>query len=153
MMPKVGDAAPDFTLPSTRGEIRLSALRGRPVIVYFYPKDDTSGCTREAQDFSAHAEAFAALGITVIGISKDSLDRHRRFAEKYGLAITLASDAENDVAERYGAYGEKKLYGRIYRGITRSTFLIDAKGRIAAIWPKVKVAGHVEDVLKAAQAL
>ncbi len=148
-----GDAAPDFTLPGDDGEISLTSLKGRKVALYFYPKDDTSGCTKEAQDFSALAADFAAAGIEVIGVSKDSVASHAKFRAKYGLAPRLGSDKDSDVIERYGAWVQKSMYGRTYMGVDRSTFLIDGEGRLARIWRKVKVPGHAAEVLAAAKAL
>ncbi|GAB4266395.1 MAG: peroxiredoxin [Pararhodobacter sp.] len=149
-----GDLAPDFTAPTQTGEsLTLSALRGKPVVLYFYPRDDTPGCTTEARDFTALADQFAALGVAVIGVSKDSVEKHGKFAAKHGLGVTLVSDEETGICEAYGTWGEKKMYGKTVLGITRATFLIDAEGRIARIWPKVKVAGHAEEVLAAARAL
>ncbi|MDB6453577.1 peroxiredoxin [Falsirhodobacter sp. 20TX0035] len=142
--------APDFTLPSTDGEITLSALGGK-VVLYFYPRDDTPGCTLEAQDFDRLAPQFAAAGAKVIGISRDTLASHQKFCGKHGLGITLASDT-GTVAEDYGVWVEKNLYGKKSMGIERSTFLI-ADGRILSEWRKVKVAGHAEAVLAAAQTL
>ena len=157
MTPDIGDAAPDFTLPGTDGKdeftVTLSALRPAPVVLFFYPRDNTSGCTREAKDFSALRDSFDDLGVRVFGISKDSIASHRRFIEKQGLTVPLLSDAESDVAERYGVWKEKKMYGRTFFGIERSTFLIDGNGRIARVWRKVKVAGHAEAVLDAARDL
>ncbi len=154
---EIGDTAPDFTLPGTDGAeeftVTLSALRPAPVVLFFYPRDNTSGCTREAKDFSALKDAFDALGVKVFGISKDSIASHRRFIEKQGLTVPLLSDAESDVAERYGVWQEKKMYGRTFFGIERSTFLIDGAGRIARAWRKVKVPGHAEAVLAAAREL
>ena len=149
-----GDMAPDFTLPRDGGtEVTLSALRGQHVVLYFYPRDDTSGCTKEAQGFTAAAEDFTESGATVLGVSKDTVAKHEKFRDKHDLGVVLLSDAENDVCERYGVWVEKSMYGKTYHGIERATFLIDRDGRIAQIWRKVKVPGHVEAVLEATRAL
>ena len=124
-----------------------------PAVIYFYPKDDTAGCTREAQDFSAAGEAFAAAGASVLGISKDTPARHGKFATKYGLTVTLASDLGGSVCDAFGVWGEKSLYGRTYMGIERATFLFGVDGRLVRAWRRVKVAGHVQAVLAAVQAL
>lgn len=153
-MPETGDIAPAFTLPRDGGgEVSLADFAGKPVVVYFYPRDDTPGCTTEAIEFSAEAEAFAAAGAVVIGISKDSVKSHEKFRDKHGLGLILASDETSDTAERYGVWREKAMYGKTFLGIERATFLIGADGRIARAWPKVKVAGHVAEVLAAARAL
>jgi thioredoxin-dependent peroxiredoxin len=153
-MTDVGQPAPDFTLPRDGGgEVTLSALRPKAVVLYFYPKDDTSGCTAEAQGFTEHGAAFEAAGAVVVGLSKDSVKSHDKFDAKYGLGIILASDEGSDVCERYGTWVEKSMYGKKYMGIDRSTFLIDGTGTIARVWRKVKVPGHVEEVLEAVRAL
>jgi len=149
-----GAKAPDFTMPATGGRtVSLKELKGKPFVLYFYPRADTPGCTKEACAFQEGLPDFSNLGVTVIGVSKDSMKALEKFAEKYGLAFPLASDPEAKVIEAYGAWGEKSLYGRKYMGIERSTVLVDAKGKIAKHWPKVKVPGHAEDVLKAVQVL
>ena len=149
-----GDVAPAFKLPATDGrELTLDGLKGRKVVLYFYPKDDTSGCTREAQDFDALREAFAACDTEVIGVSADGLSSHDKFKTKYGLDLTLASDEAKGALEAYGVWVEKSMYGRKYMGVERSTVLIDRDGRIARVWPKVKVPGHAQEVLEAARAL
>ena len=150
----VGDLAPDFDLPTDGGgQAKLADFKGRKLVLYFYPKDDTTGCTNEAKGFSELAGEFAKAGTTVIGVSKDSVKSHDRFKAKYGLDFTLASDVEGNTVEAYGAWVQKKLYGREYMGIDRSTFLIDGDGRIRKLWRKVKVGGHVAEVLAQAQAL
>ena len=149
---KVGDAAPGFTLPRDGGgKISLSSLKGKTVVVYFYPKDDTPGCTKEAIGFTEKISDFEAAGATVIGISKDTVAKHEKFRDKHGLKVILASDEDGAVCESYGVWVEKSLYGRKYMGIERATFLVDPSGRIVKIWHKVKVAGHVEEVLDAAR--
>ncbi len=149
-----GTPAPDFTLPRDgEGTVTLSALRPGKVVLYFYPRDDTPGCTTEALDFTALRAEFAAAGTTVIGISKDSAASHDKFCRKHGLGIILASDEHGTSCEDYGVWGEKSMYGKTFLGITRATFLIDGSGRIAQVWPKVKVAGHATEVLEAARAL
>lgn len=149
-----GTTAPDFTLPTDGGgSITLSDLRGHPVVVYFYPKDDTSGCTKEAIAFTDLADAFAAAGATVIGISPDSPAKHDKFKAKHDLKVQLAADEEKTTIEAYGVWVEKSMYGRKYMGVERATFLVDADGKIAKIWHKVKVAGHAEAVLEAVKAL
>jgi peroxiredoxin Q/BCP len=141
-------------MPATGGRtVSLKELKGKPFVLYFYPRADTPGCTKEACAFQEGLPDFSKLGVTVIGVSKDSMKALEKFAEKYGLAFPLASDPEAKVIEAYGAWGEKSLYGRKYMGIERSTVLVDAKGKIAKHWPKVKVPGHAEDVLKAVQVL
>jgi peroxiredoxin Q/BCP len=150
---KPGDKAPDFDLPSDSGRVSLAALKGKTVVLYFYPKDDTPGCTNEAKDFSALAAEFAKAGATVVGVSKDTAAKHGKFRAKHDLKVELGSDAESDVIERYGAWVEKKLYGREYMGIDRSTWLIDGDGVIRRVWRKVKVGGHAAEVLKAVQDL
>lgn len=146
-----GVKAPAFSLETDgNGKVSLKDFAGKPVVVYFYPKDDTPGCTTEALDFSAKASAFKKLGIPIIGISKDSVRSHDKFKQKHRLAVMLASDPEGKVVEAYGSWVEKSMYGRTYMGIDRSTFLIDAKGKIARMWRKVKVRGHAEEVLAAA---
>ena len=145
-----GAAAPDFDLETPDGRVRLADFAGKTLVLYFYPKDDTTGCTREAQAFTELAPEFAKAGVTVIGVSKDSVAQHRKFSDKYGLTIPLASDPEGEVIERYGSWVEKSLYGRQYMGIDRSTFLI-RDGRIEKVWRKVKVPGHAEAVLAAAR--
>lgn len=149
----IGAVAPDFELAGANGSLRLADLKGKPVVLYFYPKDDTSGCTKEAQAFSALASDFAAAGATVIGVSKDSLASHAKFTAKYDLTIALGSDPEGQTIEAYGAWVEKSMYGRTYMGIERSTFLIATDGTLSRVWRKVKVAGHAEDVLAAVRAL
>ncbi len=151
---RIGDAAPAFELPATGGApISLAGLKGRKAVIYFYPKDDTSGCTLEAQDFQALKGEFAQAGTEVIGISADSVASHDKFAQKYGLDFTLASDESLTMLEAYGVWVEKSMYGRKYMGVERTTVLVDRDGRIARIWPKVKVPGHAAEVLAAAQAL
>ena len=146
----VGDTAPDFTLPTDGGgEITLSGLRGKPVIIYFYPKDDTPGCTKEACGFRDQMPDFSAANATIIGISKDTVAKHDKFKTKYELNFPLASDAEGTVTESYGAWVEKNMYGKKYMGIDRSTFLIDGDGVLKGVWRKVKVPGHVAAVLSA----
>lgn len=153
-MAEAGQKAPDFELPiDAGGTIRLSKLKGRLVVVYFYPKDDTSGCTKEAQAFTALAPAFAASGVKVIGISPDSVEKHAKFRAKYDLAIDLAADEQRKAIEAFGVWVEKSMYGKKYMGVDRSTFLVDTKGLIARAWRKVKVPGHAEEVLEAARAL
>lgn len=148
---EAGRTAPDFTLPRDGGgTVTLSALRPGKVVLYFYPRDDTPGCTTEALDFTRLKDGFAAAGTTVIGISKDDVASHDRFCRKHGLGIVLASDAGGEVCESYGVWGEKSMYGKTFMGIERTTFLIDGAGRIARVWPKVKVAGHAAEVLAAA---
>lgn len=148
-----GAPAPEFDLETADGRVRSADLRGRTVVLYFYPKDDTSGCTKEAQDFTALAAEFEAAGATVIGVSKDSVASHRKFAGKYDLTVTLASDPEGEVVERFGSWVEKSMYGRKYMGIDRSTFLIDDEGVVRRVWRKVKTTGHAAEVLKAARTL
>ena len=149
-----GQPAPPVSLPRDGGgTVALSDYIGRSVVLYFYPRDDTSGCTLEAQDFTARLADFQAAGAVVIGISKDSVKSHDKFRVKHELNIVLLSDEGGDVTERYGAWVEKSMYGKRYMGIDRSTFLVDADGRIARIWRKVKVPGHVPDVLAAARSL
>jgi peroxiredoxin Q/BCP len=151
---KPGDKAPKFRLATDgNGEVSSAALKGNPYVVYFYPKDDTSGCTKEAIGFSENRKKFEALGIPVIGVSKDSVAAHDRFKAKYKLKIVLASDPETQTADEYGIWLEKSMYGRKYMGMERATFLVDAKGVIHSIWRKVKVAGHAEAVLAAAKTL
>src|SRR5208283_3316915 len=140
------DPAPDFTLPTAGGgETRLAALAGKPVVVYFYPKDDTSGCTAEAIAFSGLMPEFDAAGAVVIGVSPDSAASHDRFKTKHNLVVALAADTGRSAIEAYGAWKEKSMYGRKYFGVERSTFLIDRNGRIAKVWRKVKVPGHAEE--------
>jgi peroxiredoxin Q/BCP len=146
--------APDFTLPRDGGgQVTLSALRPKAVVLYFYPRDDTSGCTREALDFTAKADAFDAAGAVIVGVSKDSVASHDKFVKKHGLGVVLASDENGDVCERYGVWVEKSMYGKTYMGIERATFLIDGAGMVRQIWRKVKVNGHADDVLHAVRAL
>lgn len=153
-MLKEGDTAPQFDLPSDSGaRLKLKALRGRRVVLYFYPKDDTEGCTLEAQEFSALAKDFARAGAAVIGVSPDSVKSHDKFKCKHALELDLASDEDKSVAEAYGVWVEKAMYGRKFMGIERSTFLINKNGKIARIWRKVKVKEHAAEVLAAAQEL
>jgi peroxiredoxin Q/BCP len=149
-----GDKAPDFALPRDGGgTVALGALAPRKVVLYFYPKDDTPGCTTEALDFNRLGAAFAAAGAVAVGVSKDGVAAHDRFCKKHGLGVILASDEGSDCCERYGVWVEKSKYGKTYMGIERTTFLIDIAGRIARIWPKVTVAGHADEVLSAVRAL
>ncbi|MCD8493976.1 MAG: thioredoxin-dependent thiol peroxidase [Alphaproteobacteria bacterium] len=145
----IGDTAPDFILPGDGGnDISLSAYRGRKVVLYFYPKDDTSGCTAQACAFRDQLPDFDGLNASVIGLSKDSVKKHDKFKEKYDLNFPLASDEEGKICESYGVWVEKSMYGRKYMGIERSTFLIDENGKIMALWRKVKVPGHAEEIRK-----
>lgn len=149
-----GDKAPDFALPASGGAtVSLSQFSGKPLVLYFYPKDDTSGCTVEAVDFTKLSADFAAIGATVVGVSPDSVKSHDKFAAKHSLSVLLAADEEHAALEAYGVWKEKSMYGKAYMGVERSTFLIDGSGKIAQVWRKVKVPGHAEAVLKAAQAL
>lgn len=149
-----GDTAPDVTLGTAEGgTMKLSDLRGRALVLYFYPKDDTSGCTREAQDFTELKAAFDMADTGILGVSKDSAKAHGKFIAKYDLKHPLATDTDDSVCAAFGTWVEKNMYGRTYMGIERATFLIDAEGRIARIWRKVKVPGHAEAVLEAARAL
>lgn len=152
--PTEGSPAPQFRLPRDGdGEVSLADFAGRKLVLYFYPKADTSGCTREAQDFSALKAEFAAAGADILGVSADPVKKLDAFKAKRQLAIPLASDETHHMLEAYGVWGEKSMYGRTYMGIARSTFLIGPDGRIARIWPKVKVDGHAAEVLAAAKAL
>ena len=154
MQLKPGDKAPSFKLATDGGRnITLSGLKGQNFVLYFYPKDDTTGCTKEALDFSKNLKNFEKLGVNVVGISKDSVASHDRFKTKYRLKHTLGSDPDIETAQAYGVWGEKTLYGRKYMGMERATFLVDAKGVIREIWRKVKVPGHVDAVLAAAKSL
>ena len=149
-----GIAAPDFTLPRDGGsQLTLSALRPGKVVLYFYPKDDTPGCTLEAQDFTARLADFTAAGCTVIGVSKDGVKAHDKFCTKYGLGIVLVSDEAGHTSEDYGVWLEKSMYGKTYMGIERTTVLIDGAGVVAQVWNKVSVKGHADAVLAAVRAL
>jgi peroxiredoxin Q/BCP len=149
-----GAEAPDFSLPRDGGsDVSLSDFKGRKLVLFFYPKADTPGCTREAQAFSALRPSFEAAGTAVIGVSADPVKAQDKFKAKYDLSVPLASDEKHQMLEAYGAWGEKSMYGKTYMGVIRSTYLIDAAGRIAQIWPKVSVEGHAEEVLAAAKAL
>lgn len=151
---EIGHPAPAITLPRDGGgETSLSDFLGKRVVVYFYPRDDTPGCTIEAVEFSGELPAFASAETVVIGISKDSVKSHDKFRDKHQIGVILLSDEAGDVAERYGVWGEKSMYGKTFMGIERATFLIDREGRIARIWRKVKVAGHADEVLAAARAI
>ena len=151
---EIGNAAPAFSLASDRdGTLTLASAAGRKQVVYFYPKDDTPGCTTEAKDFSALVDQFAAAETLVIGVSKDSLARHAKFRAKHDLTVALGSDSEGAAIEAFGVWVEKSLYGRKYMGIERATFLVGRDGKVAAVWHKVKVKGHAAAVLEAAAAL
>jgi peroxiredoxin Q/BCP len=150
----VGDKAPDFELPDdSGGKLSLKSFAGKKLILYFYPKDDTSGCTKEAIDFNGMKAAFAKAGATIVGVSPDSVASHAKFKTKHDLGLALASDETKTMLEAYGVWVEKSMYGRKYMGVERTTFLIDPKGKISAVWNKVKVPGHAEAVLKATQSL
>ena len=152
--PQAGDAAPAFKLAGAGGEkLSLSGFKGKKLVLYFYPKDDTSGCTKEAIEFNDLRNTFAKADTVVVGMSPDSVKSHDKFREKYGLTFPLAADEDKATLLAYGVWVEKSMYGRKYMGVERSTFLIDAKGRIAQVWRKVKVPGHAEEVLAAARAL
>ena len=154
MSVSVGDKAPDFTLPTDgNGSVSLAKLHGKPVVLYFYPKDDTTGCTAEACGFRDSFPDYGKTGAVVIGVSRDSVASHDKFKKKHGLPFILASDQDGKVCESYGVWVEKSMYGRKYMGIDRSTFLIDRDGVVRGAWHKVKVPGHVGEVLKAANAL
>jgi peroxiredoxin Q/BCP len=150
----IGTQAPAFSLPATDGrEISLESLKGRKVVLYFYPKDNTSGCTREAKDFQALKKDFAAADTEIVGVSPDSLKSHDRFRAKYGLDFALASDEAKSMLEAYGVWAQKSMFGHKYMGVERTTVLIDRDGRIVKVWTKVKVPGHAEEVLAAARDL
>jgi peroxiredoxin Q/BCP len=150
----VGDKAPDFSMPVSGGEkVSLAALAGKPVVLYFYPKDDTPGCTVEAKDFRDMKKEFDQAGAVIVGVSKDSLKSHEKFQEKYCLPFALGSDEDGSVCEAYGVWVEKSMYGKSYMGIERTTFLIDGKGKLRNIWRKVKVDGHVGEVLAAVKGI
>lgn len=154
MTVEVGDAAPDFSMPTDGGgRLSLKDLKGRTVVLYFYPKDDTPGCTKQACGFNDALPDFSGIDAEVIGVSRDPVARHDRFKAKYGLSFRLASDEDGKCSEAYGTWGEKTLYGRKYMGMERATFLIDREGVVRGVWRKVKVPGHVEAVLEAAKAL
>jgi peroxiredoxin Q/BCP len=149
-----GDPVPDVTLEGLEGKpVKPSDFSGQKLVLYFYPKDDTTGCTREAQDFSALADRFTAAGTWLLGISKDSAAKHRKFIDKYELKVPLATDADGSACEAFGVWIEKAMYGRKYMGIDRSTFLIDRDGVVKRVWRKVSVPGHAEEVLRAAEEL
>jgi peroxiredoxin Q/BCP len=150
---RAGDRAPPFLLATDQGEVSSASLKGHPYVLYFYPKDDTSGCTKEAIAFSENSRKFSALGVPVIGISKDSVASHGKFRSKYRLKVQLASDPEKKTADNYGVWVEKKLYGRAYMGMERTTFLVDDSGVIRQVWRNVKVPGHADTVLEAARVL
>ena len=153
-MAQAGDIAPTAEFTALDGSMTsVAAYKGQKLVLYFYPKDDTTGCTREAQDFTAMADDFAKAGAEVVGISKDSVKSHAKFIGKYGLKLGLGSDESGAVCEAFGVWVEKSMYGRTYMGIERATFLIGTDGRIAQVWRKVKVAGHAAEVLTAAQSL
>ena len=148
------DKAPAFDLPASGGRtVSLASMTGKPFVLYFYPKADTPGCTKEAQAFEEALPEMSAVGLDVIGVSKDPMKAIDKFAEKYSLSFPLASDAEGKVVEAYGAWVEKSMYGKAYMGVDRSTILVDKAGKIAKIWRKVKVPGHAAEVMKAAKAL
>lgn len=149
----VGDKAPDFTLPTDGGGSFTLSKASAPVVLYFYPKDDTPGCTKEAIGFTEAKDAFDGLGVKIVGVSKDTVAKHDKFISKHDLGVTLGSDEDGAVCEAYGVWVEKSMYGRTYMGIQRATFLIDGDGNIAAVWPKVRVKGHVDAVLEAAKEL
>ncbi|MEJ8560327.1 thioredoxin-dependent thiol peroxidase [Yoonia sp. GPGPB17] len=152
--PAIGEKAPEISLPRDGGEIvNLSDFAGKKVVLYFYPKDDTPGCTKEAIGFTDSVDAFAALDTVILGVSKDSVKKHDKFVAKHELKIALLSDEEGDVCERYGTWVEKSMYGKTYMGIERATYLIGADGKIAEIWRKVRVPGHVDKVLDAVRSL
>lgn len=148
-----GDTVPRLTLESDDGRKLALPPKGKPVVLYFYPKDDTSGCTVEAKDFSELLPKFGKAGVEVVGISPDSVDSHRKFKTKHDLGLTLAADPDKAAAEAFGVWIEKSMYGRKYMGVDRSTFLVDGRGRIVRSWRKVKVPGHAQEVLAAAEAL
>jgi peroxiredoxin Q/BCP len=152
-MLQAGDKAPEFDLPTDTGRVSLAGLKGKKIVLYFYPKDDTSGCTSEALQFSSEVEEFAKLGAVIVGVSKDSAASHAKFRKKHDLTVELAADTTGEIVETYGAWVEKSMYGRKYMGIDRSTFLIDGEGVIREVWRKVKVPGHIKAVLTAARAL
>ena len=151
--PQSGDKAPAFALPSDDGELRLADLSGSIVVLYFYPKDDTPGCTNEAKAFTAAKAQFEAQGAVVIGVSKDTVKSHGKFRQKHGLGVRLGSDVEGRTVEDYGVWVEKSMYGRSYMGIERATFLINGGGMIRRVWRKVSVTGHVDEVLATVRAL
>jgi peroxiredoxin Q/BCP len=148
-----GDKAPAIDVTATDGSTISLASPGRPFVLYFYPKDDTSGCTREAQDFTALAPDFAKAGVKIIGISRDPMKSHEKFIGKYDLAVPLASDEDGRISSAFGTWAEKSMYGRKYMGMERATYLIGADGKVLKAWRKVKVPNHAEDVLKAAKEL
>jgi peroxiredoxin Q/BCP len=151
---EIGDEAPDFALPRDGGgTLKLSDLRGKHVVLYFYPKDDTSGCTAEAIAFSQKKSEFDAAGAVIVGVSPDSVKSHDKFKTKHGLSIDLVADEDKSILEAYGVWKEKSMYGRKYMGVERSTFLIGSDGRIARVWRNVKVPGHAEEVLAAVRTL
>ena len=151
---KIGDRAPDFTLPKNGGgTVSLSEYRGKKVVLYFYPQDDTQTCTLQAIDFTSKANAFEAAGAAIVGVSPDSVKKHDRFCAKHKLGITLGADEDRSVIEAYHVWREKKTFGITYMGVVRSTFLIDREGRLARIWDNVRLKGHIDDVLEAAKAL
>lgn len=153
-VPAVGTQAPSVSLTSTDGKLTsLTEFKGKPVVLYFYPKDDTPGCTVEANEFQANLKEFDKAGAVVVGVSPDSVESHCKFANKYGLGFVLLADTEHHVAELYGAWVEKNNYGKKYWGVQRSTFLIDGDGKIARVWPKVKAEGHAAEVLEAVKSL
>jgi thioredoxin-dependent peroxiredoxin len=151
---EAGQKVPEFSVPDADGaSVSPADLRGRKAVLYFYPKDDTSGCTLEAVEFTARLPEFEAADTAVLGISKDSVKSHARFRDKHALEVRLLSDEDGAMVERFGVWGEKSMYGRTYMGIERATFLLDADGTVARVWRNVKVPGHVEQVLEAARAL
>ena len=148
-IPQTGHPAPDFQLQDQNGnDVKLSRLRGKSVVLYFYPKDDTPGCTQEACDFRDEHSALEAAGAVVLGVSPDDTKSHQKFATKFSLPFPLLADTEHKVCDAYGVWGEKSLYGRKFLGVTRATFLIDTGGKVARVWPKVKVQGHVQEILQ-----
>ena len=148
-----GAAAPDFQLQGAGGPVKLADYVGRPLVIYFYPKDDTTGCTKEAQEFTALAGEFAKAGVALLGVSKDSVASHAKFTAKYDLAVPLGSDPEGAMIETYGSWVEKSMYGKKYMGMERTSFLVGADGKIKAIWRKVKPEAHAAQVIEAAAAL